>query len=95
MAVTDARDSESGVTLQESLAASDFRSVAYQLRRLWIEAPSHAHATLIARHVSDFHEQLGLRTVNVAFLRSFTVEPMLPALISEASAYGVHVRPWT
>jgi FkbH-like protein len=82
--------------VDELIAQSDFDLAARRLADLWRLDPAPATASFVTLRLDKLrdhlHEKLALTKFKLAILRSFTVEPIVPLLRSEAFAYGIDLE---
>ncbi|MGA9494871.1 MAG: hypothetical protein WBV41_03375, partial [Terriglobales bacterium] len=82
------------------IAQNAFDPAARRLAELWRRDPSSATASFVtsrldelrAKGRDELHDKLGLTKFKLAFLRSFTIEPMVPLLRAEVFAYGIDLE---
>jgi FkbH-like protein len=74
------------------IADGKFDRASTALRELWRRETSSATAAFVATRLDQLREKLPLTKFKIAFLRSFTVEPILPLLRAEAFAYGIDLE---
>ena len=75
--------------IEVSIAAGDRAGAARLLSEMWRAQGSAANAGFIAARYDRIREGLGLRPCRLAFLRSFTVEPIVPLLKAGAYVNGI------
>src|SRR5208282_2448116 len=82
------------------IAQGDFDLASRRLAELWRRDPASGTASFVTSRLDDLREK-GLRdklhktaltNFKLAILRSFTVEPIVPVLRSEAFAYGIDLE---
>ncbi|MGA9474571.1 MAG: hypothetical protein WBV36_19040, partial [Terriglobales bacterium] len=74
------------------IADGKFDCASTALRELWRRETGSATAAFVATRLDQLREKLPLTKFKLAFLRSFTVEPVLPLLRAEAFAYGINLE---
>jgi FkbH-like protein len=74
------------------IATGVFDLAARRLAELWRCAPATATASFVTSRLERLRDKLALTKFKLAILRSFTVEPMVPLLRSEAFAYGIDLE---
>ena len=74
------------------IADDKFDRASTALRELWRRETSSATAAFVATRLDQLREKLPLTKFKLAFLRSFTVEPIIPLLRAEAFAYGIDLE---
>jgi FkbH-like protein len=65
---------------------------ARRLAELWRHEPGSATASFVTSRFGQFRETLPLTKFRLAILRSFTVEPIIPLLRTEAFTYGIDLE---
>src|SRR5579871_3083037 len=76
---------------ESSLAAGAWPRAAEALRRLWFTHPSAANAAFLVSRFERMREHLPLSPCRLYFLRSFTLEPLVPFLRAGAFTGGIDV----
>jgi len=74
---------------QAAFAAGDFTETRRCLERLWELRPGAAHALLVERCREALTSGPPLRSISVAVLRSFTIEPVIPLAKAEGLLHGI------
>jgi methylmalonyl-CoA epimerase len=77
-----------------SIAAGETTTAHALLFKLWYADPGPATAGFIATRFDKIKANLPVATARVAFLRSFTVEPVVPLLRAAAAVNNIDVAPW-
>src|SRR6266481_4661435 len=83
------------------IAQGAFDLASGRLAELWRRDPASGTASFVTSRLDDLREKLreklgdnlALTKFKLAILRSFTVEPIVPLLRSEAFAYGIDLAP--
>jgi len=78
--------------IEQHLADGKFDRASTALRELWRRETNSATAAFVATRLDQLRDQLPLTKFKLAFLRSFTVEPILPILRAEAFACGIDLE---
>ena len=78
--------------IEESIAQLAFHRAAQQLADLWRRDPASGTASFINSRLEQIRSHVALTPFKVAILRTFTVEPLVPLLRSEAFAYGIDLQ---
>jgi hypothetical protein len=76
--------------LNDGAAAQALR----ELSTAWASKPSPSQAGFVNACLPALEDVLPLSECRVAFLRSFTVEPVLPLLQAAAAFHGIGIQPW-
>jgi FkbH-like protein len=63
-----------------------------RLAELWRREPGAATASFVNLRIDQLRDKLPLTKFKLAFLRSFTIEPIVPLLRAEAFTYGIDVE---
>jgi hypothetical protein len=63
-----------------------------RLADLWRREPGAATASFVNSRIDQLRDKLPLTKFKLAFLRSFTVEPIVPLLRAEAFIYGIDLE---
>src|SRR5215468_2644416 len=71
------------------LGDSNWSSAAARLRDVWRAESSSASAAFVVSRFEKLREKISLIPFRVAILRSFTVEPVVPLLRTEAFCFGI------
>ena len=71
------------------IAQRAFDPAARRLAELWRRDSAPATASFVTSRLDELRDKLPLTKFKLAILRSFTVEPIVPLLRSEAFAYGI------
>ena len=71
--------------------ASDAKA---ELALLWGRYPSMSNASFVASTMDRLTAEFPLAPHRVAFLRSFTVEPIVPFLRASATVHGIGIESW-
>lgn len=79
-------------SLSEAISAKNARSVQIALRRIFQAEPNLANAQLVLKHASEAKFLVSKDPFKVAFLRAFTVEPLLPIMKAAALVGGVNLE---
>ncbi|HMD16692.1 MAG TPA: HAD-IIIC family phosphatase [Terriglobales bacterium] len=78
------------------IAEGDFDLASRRLAELWRRDPASGTASFMTSRLDDLRDKtrdkLALTTFKLAILRSFTVEPIVPLLRSEAFAHGIDLE---
>jgi FkbH-like protein len=74
------------------IAQGAFDLAARRLAELWRRDPTPATASFVTSRLGQSRDKLALTKYKLAILRSFTVEPIVPLLRSEAFAYGIDLE---
>ena len=93
-------NSKSGERSPENLRAETDRLIgegsfdlaARRLAELWRRDPASSTASFLISRLEAFRDKLALTKFKLAILRSFTVEPIVPLLRSEAFIYGIDLE---
>ncbi len=78
--------------LSEALKREDSRSVQILLRRIFLAEPSLSNAQLVLKHSQEADFFLPKKPFKAAFLRAFTVEPLLPIMKAAAMVSGINLQ---
>jgi len=78
--------------VSEAVASKDSRALQVALRRLFQAAPNLANAQLLLKHSDEAGFTISKQPFKVAFLRAFTVEPLLPIIKAAAVIGGIHLQ---
>ncbi len=78
--------------IDEAISRNDPALAALQLAQLFRSAPTLANAQFVLDRVGKTSEDRKPIACRVAFLRSFTIEPVMPLLRAEAALYGVDIN---
>lgn len=76
--------------LEQCIEAGKWAEARAALEALWSERPNSATASFVAAQAERLHQQQPMATARVAFLRSFTLEPVIPLL--RAAAFAKEIR---
>lgn len=76
--------------IDQSIANGDLIQAAADLAAMFRAAPSLAHAQFVLDRIGKTRQAPGT-PCRVAFLRSFTIEPVVPLLKAEAALYGIDI----
>ncbi len=71
------------------IAEGSADAASRRLSELWRREPGSATASFVNSRIDQLREKLSLTKFKLAFLRSFTVEPIVPLLRAEAFTYGI------
>ena len=74
------------------IAQGAFDPAARRLAELWRRDSAPATASFVTSRLDELRDKLALTKFKLAILRSFTVEPIVPLLRSEAFAYGIDLE---
>src|ERR1019366_8478056 len=74
------------------IAAGAFDHASRRLAELWRRDPASGTASFVTSRLDQLRDKLALTRFKLAILRSFTVEPIVPLLRSEAFAYGIDLE---
>jgi FkbH-like protein len=74
------------------IAQGAFDLAARRLAELWRRDSAAATASFVTSRLDQLRDKLALTKFKLAILRSFTVEPIVPLLRSEAFAYGIDLE---
>ncbi|HEY6301535.1 MAG TPA: HAD-IIIC family phosphatase [Terriglobales bacterium] len=74
------------------IAQRTFDLAARRLAELWRRDAASATASFVTSRLDELRDKLALTKFRLAILRSFTVEPIVPLLRSEAFAYGIDLE---
>jgi FkbH-like protein len=80
--------------IDEAIAAGESTSAHALLSRLLHADPGPATAGFISTRFDKIKGHLSVAPVRIAFLRSFTVEPVIPLFRAAAAVNGIDVTPW-
>jgi FkbH-like protein len=80
--------------LQEAIRTSAWSKAEQAVRSLWGKHPSASLAAWLHRMISPWRDHFCLRTIRVAFLRSFTVEPAIQLLQAAALTERIWIEPY-
>jgi FkbH-like protein len=78
--------------IDHQLDTGKWTSAVAGLTQLWNQQPTSATAGFINSRFQRLHPHLSLRKCRVAFLRSFTIEPVLPLLTAAAFVSGIELE---
>lgn len=81
--------SEARQEIDRLIAAGEAASASRALTALWSHEASPSAASFVVQRFEQLRAYLDLRPYRLAFLRSFTVEPMVPMLRAAAFAAGI------
>jgi FkbH-like protein len=87
MAETDPRQH-----LEQCIEAGKWVESRAALEALWMERPTSANANFVSAQAERLHQQDPMATARVAFLRSFTLEPVVPLLRAAAFVKGIRLE---
>jgi FkbH-like protein len=79
-------------SLSEALEKRDSRSVQILLRRMFQSEPSLTNAQSVLKHSTEANFSIPKEPFKVAFLRAFTVEPLLPVMKAAALVGGINLQ---
>jgi FkbH-like protein len=74
------------------IAQGAFHLAARRLAELWRRDPASGTASFETSRLDKLRDKLALTKFKLAILRSFTVEPIVPLLRSEAFGYGIDLE---
>jgi FkbH-like protein len=80
--------------IAELLAEKHFSGARAMAKQYWRAEPSASSARYIMGQFEKLNEGVRTSTRRVSFVRSFTVEPMLPMLQAEAALDGCRLETW-
>jgi FkbH-like protein len=75
--------------IEESISRGEVQEAARRLAALWREQPSSTAAGFVTSRYEKIRDQLNLARQRWAFVRSFTIEPILPILKAGAFVNGI------
>jgi FkbH-like protein len=82
------------VDLEEAIRGQSWGKAEYGTRLLWSTYASASLAAWLKRVIAPSRDQFCLRTVRVAFLRSFTAEPAIQLLQAAALTERIWIEPY-
>ncbi|MGA9413793.1 MAG: hypothetical protein WBV60_03835, partial [Terriglobales bacterium] len=74
------------------IAAGSADAASRRLGELWRREPGSATAGFVNSRIDQLRDKLPLVRFKLAFLRSFTIEPIVPLLRAEAFLYGIDLE---
>ena len=74
------------------IAEGSADAASRRLAELWRREPGAATASFVNLRIDQLRDKLPLTKFKLAFLRSFTIEPIVPLLRAEAFTYGIDVE---
>jgi FkbH-like protein len=74
------------------IAEGSSDTASRRLSELWRREPGSATASFVNSRIDHLRDQLPLAKFKLAFLRSFTIEPIVPLLRAEAFLYGIDLE---
>ncbi len=78
--------------VDELIARGSYDLAARRLAELWRRDAASATASFVTSRLDELRDKLALVKFKLAILRSFTVEPIVPLLRSEAFVYGIDLE---
>lgn len=87
-----AREHDLRSEIDALISAQDAGSATVRMSALWRQQPTLATANYLALRIDKLRRLSPLQTLRVAFMRSFTIEPLIPLLRASAFAYHLDLQ---